>query len=151
MSDPVYSFEKVEDFFSNYEGWTRLGNVLSHDYNPGTRTLTLTIEGGYPQGQSCCLLIQLLGYNVFRVNLQDDGANSPHILIMIEVGLNPFSIRVDRFEGGHLYPIWTTNGEIGLRWSEVKDGNVTTTFKIVQVVDKSPTAKYAGFGEHGGV
>ncbi|CAG8487632.1 9178_t:CDS:2, partial [Cetraspora pellucida] len=197
MADPVYSFEKVEDFFSNYESWTKLGNVLSHDYNPGIRTLTLIIEGGYPQGQSCCLLIQLLGYNVFRVrfdpskrnadeyitnntravvmdtwaDLQDEWGqfttnfnNDPNKIsidtihtdgntqfMKIEVGLNPFSIRVDRFEGGNPYPIWTTNGEIGLRWSEVKDGDVITTFKIIQVVDKSPTAKYAGFGEHGGV
>ncbi|CAG8599065.1 19266_t:CDS:2, partial [Racocetra fulgida] len=201
MADPVYSFEKVEDFFSHYESWTKLGNVLSHNYDPNIRTLTLIIEGGYPQGQSCCLLIQLLGYSVFRVrfdpskrsadeyitnnsravvmdtwadlqnewgqfstNLNDGqdmiSIDTVHIndstrYIKIEIGLKPFSIRVYRFEGGQLYSIWSTNEEIGLRWTEVRDqlssGSVTNTFKIIQVVNKPTAAKYAGFGEHGGV
>ncbi|CAG8758033.1 12573_t:CDS:2 [Gigaspora margarita] len=201
MADPVYSFEKVEDFFTGYKSWTKLGNVLNHSYDPDIRTLTLIIENGYPQGQPCCLLIQLLGYNVFRVRFDpskrssneyitnntravvmdtwadlqnewgqfitnfNDGQDTINVdtihtdnttqFMRIEVNLKPFSIRVYRFEGGQLYTIWSTNEEIGLRWVEVKDqvssSSIANTFKIIQVVNKPATAKYTGFGEHGGV
>ncbi|HEX3029045.1 MAG TPA: hypothetical protein VHT34_07045, partial [Clostridia bacterium] len=61
----AYRFLKVEQYFDNYKGWERLGDVKNSSFNKDTNTLTLDfIRTG---NTVCSMLIQFMQSDTFRV------------------------------------------------------------------------------------
>jgi alpha-glucosidase len=67
----------------------------------------------------------------------------PFMEVIVEC--NPFRLTVLRNFGDHKFQVWTT-ALPGIYYTPNGDED----YAIVQVVDKPATAKYIGFGEHGG-
>lgn len=53
----AYSFLKVEEYFDHYQDWSKLGDVVGHEFDPGANTLSLDFKT--PSGGSCSYLIQI--------------------------------------------------------------------------------------------
>ncbi|MEC4813487.1 MAG: glycoside hydrolase family 31 protein [Scytonema sp. PMC 1069.18] len=61
----AYKFLKVEDFFSRYKEWEKLEKVTSHSFDQNSERLSLNFTKA--DGKSCCLLIQFIQKDTFRV------------------------------------------------------------------------------------
>lgn len=69
------------------------------------------------------------------------------VMTIIRVKYDPFSMEVIRRDRDGSYPVFTTVWE-GLRFTSA--GGMDD-YHIVQTIQKTPTAKYIGFGEQGGL
>jgi alpha-glucosidase len=65
--------------------------------------------------------------------------------LRITVDYQPFQIRVERLDEAQVSLIWQTTTP-GTYFAQNGEGD----FQIIQVFVKAPTARYIGFGEHGG-
>jgi alpha-glucosidase len=64
-ANDAYKFLKVEDYFSRYKEWEKLERVTSHSFDQDSERLSLQFTKA--DGQSCCLLIQFIQKDTFRV------------------------------------------------------------------------------------
>ena len=64
-ANDAYKFLKVEDFFSHYKEWEKLEKVTSHSFDQNSECLSLNFTKA--DGKSCCLLIQFIQKDTFRV------------------------------------------------------------------------------------
>jgi alpha-glucosidase len=64
-ANDAYRFIKVEDYFSRYKEWERLAKVTSHSWDQKNESLSLNFTKA--DGKNCCLLIQFIQKDAFRV------------------------------------------------------------------------------------
>lgn len=64
-ANDAYRFIKVEDYFSRYKEWEKLEKVTSHSFDPNRERLSLNFTKA--DGKNCCLLIQFIQKDTFRV------------------------------------------------------------------------------------
>jgi len=64
-ANDAYRFIKVEDYFSRYKEWEKLEKVTSHFFDPNRERLSLNFTKA--DGKNCCLLIQFIQKDTFRV------------------------------------------------------------------------------------
>lgn len=64
-ADDAYKFLKVEDYFFRYKEWEKLENVTSHSFDQKNEYLSLNFTKA--DGKNCCLLIQFIQKDTFRV------------------------------------------------------------------------------------
>lgn len=64
-ANDAYKFLKVEDYFSRYKEWEKLEKVTSHSFDQNSERLSLNFTKA--DGRNCCLLIQFIQKDTFRV------------------------------------------------------------------------------------
>lgn len=73
----AFSFLRVEDYFSAYQGWERLSSVSSHAFDVSSETLTLNFIR--QDGLLCSLLIHLLDKNTLRIRFNPGKIASDYV------------------------------------------------------------------------
>ncbi|MFM2027780.1 MAG: hypothetical protein RLZZ339_2497 [Cyanobacteriota bacterium] len=64
-ANDAYKFLKVEDYFYRYKEWEKLEKVTSHSFDQDSERLSLKFTKA--DGRNCCLLIQFIQKDTFRV------------------------------------------------------------------------------------
>lgn len=65
LNQSPYKFVTVEDYFADYKSWQKLDKVVSHSFDPDTKTLALDFDKS--DGSRCTLMIYFVLKDAFRV------------------------------------------------------------------------------------
>lgn len=66
----AYRFMKVEDFFQDYNKWSKITNAVSHSFDKEVNTLTLNFEEN--DGNKCTMVLYIPFKNTMRVRFHPD-------------------------------------------------------------------------------